>query len=149
MKFKRRPTFNIANSKIMNANIKLESLDYKKWIDFVESHNDYFIWNENTTEGKQLLQNVNEFNERIRFKILSTLNKKVCFSGFSKHTNLYDVNVTFYDNLNWITIQFSRTPKSEDLKILLEMANYLDALLLKDGTEIIDEKVIEELEKRK
>jgi hypothetical protein len=78
--------------------------------------------------------------------VLSTLNKGVCFSRFDKVTNLYDISITFYNELNWITIQFARTPKLADLKIFVEMANYLNALLLYNGKTIIDEKVIESLE---
>jgi len=33
-------------------------IDYKKWIDFIESHKDYFIWYEDTEEGKEVLKNI-------------------------------------------------------------------------------------------
>jgi len=147
MKLNHHSNIRIAKCKILNANSELESLDYQKWQNFVDNHKNYFIWNEDTAEGKITLKKINDFSERIRNKILATLNKGICFSKFNKVTNLYDISTTFYEDLNWITIQFACTPSPEDLKIYLEMANHLNALLLKDGTEIIDDKVIDQLSK--
>lgn len=145
MKLKRSSVIRIAKNKILSANTRLEQLDYKKWENFVLENDDYFIWNENTEEGKKMLENIDEFSERIKTKVLSTLNKSVCFSEWDNKRCLYNISATFYRDLNWITIQFARTPKLEDLRIFVEMANYLDAYLLVDGTKIIDEKVLENL----
>ena len=146
MKFNKNAIFNIAKSRILNANTKLEPLDYKKWQEFVENYNEYFIWNENTEEGKKRLQNIDNVPEEFKCRVLARLSKGVCFLRFNNMTKLYDISITFYCELNWITIQFAHNPKIEELKLFLDMANYLDAYLLYNGNEIIDEKVIESLE---
>ena len=68
--------------------------------------------------------------------------------GFNKKSKLFNVSVTFYEEFNYISIQFVNTPKIAELKTFLEMANCLNALLLNGRTGIIDEKVIEKLEKK-
>ena len=44
-----------------------------------------------------------------------------------------------------VSIGFERTPKVEDLKIFGEMAKYLDAYLLVDGTTVIKDENLNEL----
>lgn len=137
--------FRIARAESINASSKLESLDYQKWVNFIDSQPDKFVWNENTDEGRKTLENIDSFRERVRAKILSTLNKGVCLSEYDNIAGRYNISVTFYDELNWITINFARTPRPDDLKIFVEMAKHLDALLLVDGTHIIDENNLNEL----
>ncbi|NTE04382.1 hypothetical protein G6M26_06105 [Agrobacterium tumefaciens] len=145
MELKKNAILTIAKSRILSADTELESLDHNKWETFVENNPNYFIWNEETDEGKEIIKNINNYSERIKNKLFSTLNKGVCFTEFNEQKKSYNISVTFYEELNWITIQFARTPKLEDLKIFVDMAKHLDALLLVDGTRIIDEKMIEEL----
>jgi hypothetical protein len=145
MKFTKNTDFRIAKRLLNDVFVKPESLDYKEWVKFIESHPDYFIWYENTKEGKQSLQNIHNVPDDFKEKVLASLNKVRCFVEFNDNKGLYDISVSFYKDLNWITIQFARTPKPDDLRIFTAMAKHLDALLLKDGKEIIDDKVIESL----
>jgi hypothetical protein len=140
MKLTKNTNFRIAKGLLDDVFAKTEPLNYDKWVTFIDNNADYFIWNENTEEGKKSLQNIDNVPQDFKERVLSTLSKGICFSEFNGEKRLYDISVTFYEDLNWITIQFARTPKLEDLKIFVEMAKHLDALLLKDGTEIIDEK---------
>jgi len=145
MKLTKNTNFRISKGLLDDVFAKTDSLDYDKWVAFIDNNSDYFIWNENTEEGKKSLQNIDSVPEGFKERVLSTLKKGVCFSEFNKEKQLYDISVSFYEDLNWITIQFARTPKLEDLKIFVDMAKFLDALLLKDGKEIIDERVIDRL----
>ena len=145
MKLKRSSVIRIAKNKILSANTKLEPLDYEKWFQFIDNHLNIFIWNENTEGGKKSLLNIDNVPKNFRERVLSTLNKAICFSEWDSKRGLYNISATFYNDLNWITIQFARTPKLEDLRIFVEMAKHLDAYLLVDGTKIIDEKVLENL----
>jgi hypothetical protein len=145
MKLTKNTNFRIAKGILDDIFTKTEPLDYDKWVGFVENYSDYFIWNENTEEGKKSLQNIENVPEDFKERVLASLNKVRCFAEFSDFKKLYDISVSFYGDLNWITIQYASTPKLEDLKIFVEMAKHLDALLLKDGKEIIDEKMIESL----
>jgi hypothetical protein len=67
-----------------------EGINYSKWVKYIDLHQDYFTWAENTEEGKEILANI-------------------------------------------------------DLLRFLDMANFLDAYLLNNGIEIIDEKVLNSL----
>jgi hypothetical protein len=145
MKLKKNTDFRIAKGLLNDIFAKTEPLDNEKWVQFVENHSDYFTWNEDTEDGKKTLENIDEISEEFKERVLASLNKGGCFAEFDEHRNLYNISVGINKEYNWITIQFARTPKMEDLKIFVEMAKHLDALLLKDGKEIIDEKMIENL----
>ena len=145
MKLTKNTNFRIAKGLLNDVFDKTKPLDYDNWVKFVDENFDYFIWNENTEEGKKSLQNIVNVPEDFKERVLASLNKVRCFAEFDDKKSLFNISVSFYEDLNWITIQFARTPKLEDLKIFVEMAKYLDALLLKDGKEIIDEKMIESL----
>lgn len=145
MKLTKSTDFRIAKDLLDNVSMKTASLEYDKWVDFIDNHSNYFCWNENTEEGKRSLQNIQNVPLEFRERVLSTLNKGMCHAEWDNKKQQYNISLIFYESLNWITIQFSRTPKINDLKIYVEMANHLDALLLKDGTEIIDEEIIKNL----
>ena len=81
-------------------------IDYKKWIDFIESHKDYFIWYEDTEDGIYRKNNMDKVPNDFKEGILYKLNK----------TNVY------------CTKKITK-PIAE---ILLEMANYLEAKIIID-----------------
>lgn len=143
MRLTKGTDFKIAKSKRPKANTILEPLDYERWIKFVDNYQGFFIWNENTKKGKEALKNIDDFSDRIKFKVLSTLNKGICYSEFNQKKNSYNIGVTFYEDLNYIRIQFARTPKLEDLRIFIEMAEYLDAYLLVNDKKIITREDLE------
>ena len=145
MKLTKNTDFRIAKELLKDVFTKTEPLDNDKWVQFVENHSDYFIWNEDTEDGKKTLENINKISEDFKERVLESLNKTSCYAEFDYKNQRYNLFVGFYNSLNYIKIQFSRTPKSEDLRIFVEMAKYLDAFLLKDGKTIIDEKMIESL----
>ena len=145
MKLTKNTNFRIAKGLLDDVFTKTEPLDYQLWTQFVDNHLDYFIWNEDTEEGKKSLQNIDNVPDSFKDRVLASLNKGGCYAEFDKKRNLYDISLGINKEYNWITIQFARTPKLEDLKIFVAMAKHLDALLLKDGKEIIDEKMIESL----
>ena len=145
MKLTKNTNFRIAKGLLDDVFVKTEPLDYDKWVRFVDSNLDYFVWNENTEEGRKSLQNLANVPDDFKEKVLVSLNKVRCFAEFENKRNLYDISVSFYEALNWITIQFARTPQLKDLKIFVDMAKHLDALLLKDGKEIINENMIDSL----
>lgn len=142
MKFTRSIDLRIAKNVIDSVFTKNSPLDYQKWKDFVESNSQKFTWKENTKDGKQTLENINNVPEAFKERVLQSLKKIVCYSDYDTTKGYYNINVGFNNEDHWIRIGFERDPQIEDLKIFLEMANYLDALLLKDGTEIIDESIL-------
>lgn len=145
MKLTKNTNFRIAKGLLDDVLVKTEPLDYDKWVKFIDDNSNYFIWNENTEEGKKSLQNIVNVPDDFKERVIASLNKVRCFAEFNDKRSLFDISVSFYEDLNWITIQFARTPKLKDLKIFVEMAKHLDALLLKDDKEVIDKEKIDGL----
>jgi hypothetical protein len=146
MKFARNDIFSIAKKPYeLGGNKSNRKVEYLKWVEFIDNHTDEFTWNEYTQSGKDTLLNIDKVPENFRERVLASLNKSTCYKEFNEKKGYYNINLGFNFEDNIVSIGFERTPKLEDLKIFVEMAKHLDALLLKDGTEIIDEKMIESL----
>lgn len=143
--FYRDTDFRIAKNTIDTVFTKNEPLEYQRWIDFVDRNKQIFAWKEHTKDGKQTLEDISNVPESFRESVLKSLNKLVCYSDFDNTKGYYNINAGFNSEDNWIRIGFERDPEVKDLKMFLEMAKHLDALLLKDGAEIIDEKKLESL----
>lgn len=120
-----------------------ETIDYKKWIEFIEDNE--FVWKENTAEGKNIIENINSIPESFRERVLVSLNKRTACFDLNEKKNKYRVLVTFRSEFNYVGISIEEKLSVLDLNIFFKMAKHLDALLLKDGTEIIDEKIINDL----
>ena len=142
MNFKKNTDFRIAKGLMQNIFSKTEPLDYKKWVEFIDNNRNHFIWYENTENGRKTLENINEIPDEFKERVLSSLNKLSCYAEYDGKNDRYNLFVGFYESLNYIKIQFARSSKLDDLKIFILMAKHLDALLLKDGTEIIDDDYV-------
>lgn len=142
MKLKRTSNIKIAKSKRPKANTVTEPLDYKKWVEFIDTHKDFFTWNEDTANGIQIKNDIDKVPEGFKERVLASLNKVSCYSEFDIKKGYYNINAGFNEQWNWVSINFERTPKLEDLRIFVEMANYLDALLLLDGTKVINKETL-------
>lgn len=143
MKFNKLNKFYISK-KILSAGVNDGKLDYEKWTNFIDTTSHGFIWKEKTEEGQILLRDIGQIPEDFRARVLGSLNKILCFKDYNNKTKTYNISAGFNNSCNWISIQFARNPNSDDLKIFLEMANYLDALLLYKGTQIISEQLLAE-----
>ena len=125
----------------------LKNLDYIKWKDYVNA-SDLFVWFENTKDGQEILSKIDTIPDDFKESFISLFNYTRCYTDYNSKKDVYNISVVFYEELKRITVSFEKKVTVDDLKLCLEMANYLDALLLKDGKQIIDKKVIEELEQR-
>lgn len=143
MKFKEITELSIAkNAYNYLADIK-KNIDYNIWVDYINENSETFIWAENTEEGIKTIANINKIPESFRDRVLLAHNKHRCFTGFDIKKNNYKVGISYYEQK--IGISYEYAPKFEDLKIFIAMAKHLNALLLKDGDEIIDKKVLESI----
>jgi hypothetical protein len=145
MKFNRNTQFYIAKDIMASVFTKNQPLEYDKWIDFIDKNQDEFVWYENTKAGKETLANIDKVPDDFKERVITGLNKITCLKELDEKKGNYNINCSFGSVNNWVSIGFERTPKLEDLKIFVAMAKHLDALLLKDGKEIIDEKILESL----
>ena len=145
MKFNKNTQFYIAKNIMDSVFTKNQPLEYEKWIDFVDRNQNKFIWYEKTKSGLEAFENIDKVPEDFKERVIASLNKVRCFNEFDEKKGYYNINCGFSYVNNWICIGFERIPKLDDLKIFIAMAKHLDALLLVDGTKIIDEKMIGDL----
>ena len=75
------------------------SIDNSKWVEYIDNHSDYFIWSENTEEGKDTLANIDKVPENFREKILRGFNKKSCYAEYNDKKGYYDIYVGFFLNI--------------------------------------------------
>ena len=143
MKFTRNTHFYIATNVMDSVFTKTQPLDYKKWLDFVDRNQSEFIWYEKTKSGIEAFANIDKVPADFKEGVIASLNKVRFFKELDKKKGYYNITCAFDSMNNRISIGFERIPKLEDLKIFVAMATHLDALLLKDGTDIIDQKMIE------
>lgn len=143
MKFARSTHFYIATNIIDSVFTKTNPLNYDKWVDFIDKNQSIFIWYEKTKSGLEIAENIDKVPVNFKEGVVASLKKVRCFTEFDDKKGYYNITCAFDSINNRISIGFERTPKLEDLKIFVIMAQHLDAFLLKDGKEIVDEKIIE------
>ena len=146
MNLKKIRELDIAKKKFDFSNKSDEELNYAKWIDYIQKQTDYFTWEENTVNGKEILANLDKIPHWAKERRLISLNKRTAYAEFDNMKDYYNVIAIFRSEYNRIGINFERIPTIEDLKRFLDMANYLDAFLLSNGNDIIDEEYINSLE---
>lgn len=146
MKIKNIKNLSIAKEVYNQARFIINKLSYEKWIDYIDNHQDYFTWEDDTPNGIYRRNNIDKIPEWAKEGILNSQKTKA-FAEFNNKKGWYEIVFSFHKDFGIITTTFQKKITIKHLKILLEMANYLDALLLNNGTQIIDEKVIEDLEK--
>lgn len=135
----------IAKATYTNINKLSDRLEYLTWVEFIDSRKDYFIWVENTEEGKQTLANIDKVPESFREGVIKGHSKRKTYAEFNSRKGFYEVIVQFNDKYGIVHTTFQKPITKNHLRMLLEMANHLDAYLLNNGKEIIDKQVIENL----
>ena len=121
-------------------------VDYQKWVEFVEKNKETYTWLEDTQKGKNLLKNIDSIPNDFRDSFVSLLKKVRCFYNY-RNTE-YDYSIGFSEQSDKVMISFEKKITHKELKSFLDMANYLDALLLIDEKTVIDQQFIEELERK-
>ena len=132
----------IAKETFSNVSKVEKKLSYSRWIEFIETRKDYFTWLEDTEEGKTTLANLNEVPESFRTKILKAHDRMKALAEFSPEKGYFEVIVQFNERLGVIGTTFQKEIKQHHLEVLFKMAEYLDAYVLNNGTQIIDRDVI-------
>jgi hypothetical protein len=135
----------IAKEKYEQARFVQNKLSYEKWTEYIDNHQDYFIWEDDTPDGIYRRTHIDEYPEWFREGILNSHKVRV-YAEYNKKKGWHEIDLAFHRDYGIITATFQKRIKKEHLRRLLDMANYLDAYLLNNGKTIIDEKVIESLE---
>lgn len=123
----------------------IDEIEYAKWVNFINSNNEYFIWYENTDDGKEALKTIDKVPDWAKERVSYSLNKKRAYSTNKLMKKPTDLVVTYSESDSRVGISLEINLDKEVAMILISMAKHLDALLLKNGSEIINEDVLEEL----
>lgn len=123
----------------------IDDIDYQSWIDFIESHENLFVWYENTIDGKSVLNSIDKVPDWAKERVLYSLHKKQVYVTQEVMKNPTDLVIIYSESDKRVTISLDKNLSKNAGKILFSMAKHLGALLLKDGKQIIDEKMIESL----
>ncbi|WP_113637145.1 hypothetical protein [Nubsella zeaxanthinifaciens] len=123
----------------------VDDIDYQSWIDFIESHKNLFVWYEETTEGKDILYNIDKVPEWAKERVLYTLSKKRALASEELMKTPTDLVISYSESDKRISVSLEKNLNKKTGKLILEMAKHLDALMLVDGKKIIDEKMIDSL----
>jgi hypothetical protein len=100
---------------------------------------------ENTADGIETKKRINEVPENFREGILLKLQKQQALAELNQKKGWYEIVLDFHRDFGIVSTTFMKPITKEHLRRLLDMANYLDAYLLNNGNEIIDEKFLENL----
>ncbi len=117
----------------------------EKWIEFINMNNDYFTWVEDTQEGRRTLENIDNVPENFREGELIRLNKSQALAEYNQAKKYFEVVIDFNNKIGIISTTFTKPINRNQIVLLLRMANYLDAFLLNNGTQVIDEKLLANL----
>ncbi|RKF03595.1 hypothetical protein C8N26_1985 [Tenacibaculum lutimaris] len=136
MKLNKIRNIEIAKEKYEWVNDVKIKVDYKKWVEFIDNNQDYFIWDENTKSGIHLRENMDKVPKNFRVP-LSSISKTKAHSNYNEKEEYYETRILYHKEFGIIIIKFENKPKRRDVEIFIEMAEYLEAYLLIDGTKII------------
>ena len=113
--------------------MRKDNVNYQKWVTFIENHKSYFIWYEDTEEGKKIRERIDEFSQRVKEGVLYKLSKTNVYQQKKLSENSWDCIIS-YNIENNISVHLEKKITKSIAEIILEMADYLEAKI------IIDEK---------
>lgn len=142
IKVNRNSTITILNKKrSLLDNFQAEKINYLKWVEFIENHRDYFIWYEDTNDGKDVLHNINKVPEWAKEGVIYGLNKKIVYSTNKIVKNHFDLIIKYIENEGIIKVDIEKKMSQKVGEIILKMSNYLEGKLIID-----DSKELEKIE---
>lgn len=127
-------------------------IDQKNFREFINAHKNIFKWKEETSMGKDNLDNLDNFPNKE--SILRELDEFIAFAYYKKDKGYFGLDVVWIEKWGIISMNFNNSRVTiEALEILLDMANYCDAMLLVNGKKQITKDFIEkeknEIEEKK
>ena len=111
--------------------MRKDNVNYQKWITFIENHKSYFIWYEDTEEGKKIRERIDEFSQRVKEGVLYKLNKTNVYCAKKLSKNSWDCIIS-YNIENNLSVYLEKKITKPIAEILLEMADYLEAKIIID-----------------
>ena len=96
-----------------------ENIDYQKWIIFIENHKNFFIWYEDTEDGKKVMERIDEFSDRIKRGILYKLNRTNVYCTKELSKNSWDCIIS-YNTENNISVHLEKKITKKIAEVFIE-----------------------------
>jgi len=137
MKIKRNNYIEITPSKYKTEE-PIQKINYDKWIEFIETNKDYFVWYEDTEDGKYRLENLNKVPDWAKEGVIYSLNKTNAYSTDKIVQQPSDLIVRYFKDKGIVKIDIEKTMTKEVAEILLEMAKFLGGKIIIGGTKELE-----------
>jgi hypothetical protein len=132
----------ITEGKYPRPELPKGNVERDKWIEYIESHKDIFMWYEDTPDGKEKKENFDQIPDSAKEWVLYRLNKAWAYTidkKLAKHSD----DLIFKYNVERKTINVHREKKVTIpvAELILDMAKFLDSKVVVNGKifESIDE----------
>ena len=142
MNLSKQTQFTIAKELMPAAKAPEKPLNQTDWESYIDNSTE-FVWKEDTVEGQKILSKIDTVPENFRDRVMASLNKVSAFAFLDSNGEKYKLNLSYNETYNWISVSFSSGPNREELQIVFNLAQSLNAHLLNNGTEIIDQETID------
>ena len=129
-----------------------KKIDQQKFREFINLHKDVFLWDEETVKGQKTLEIIDTFS--VKETIPMQMNQFRAYAFYKKEKGYYGLDVAWVAEWGIILVNFNNSRISVPaLEILLDMANYCEAMLLVNGQKQITKEFIDkeknEIEEKK
>ena len=108
MELKRIVDPSIAKEPYEQTRFIMDKLSYKKWVEFIETHKNYYTWYEDTEDGIQLKNNIDKIPENFKEGVLLKLNKQQALAEFNKEKGYYNIIIDYHRDYGKISTTFQK-----------------------------------------
>jgi hypothetical protein len=133
----------IAKEKFKYISDVKEKLSHEKWVEYIDAHKDYYLWFEETELGIDLSNKLRTEPEVSRLDFSKELNKTIAKAEYNEKKGNFDVILTFSHEYGTIGSTFNKKISNQHIVRLIDLAKFLDAYVLNNGKQIIDETFLE------
>lgn len=126
--------FNVSDSK-SNTHGKL---NYNNWVEFIENQKDYFVWYEETDDGKEVLLNIGKVPEWALEGVNYNLNRTMVYSTNKIVKKPQDFIMRWFLDEEIVKVDIEKKMTKDVAKILLEMSTFLNGKLIINGTKELE-----------
>jgi hypothetical protein len=139
IKIGRNDIISIAKEKYkLSGEVPKDRINYEKWVDFIDTHKDYFLWYEDTEDGKNTLINIDNIPNWAKNGVLQRLSKTNAYSTNKIVKHQFDFVVRYFSTEGIVKIDIEKKMTKEIAIVLFEMAKFLDGKLIINGTKELE-----------
>ena len=126
----------IAKEKFTDTNLITNKIWYDDWKKYIDQNKNYYSWLEETSKGKNILNNIKKVPDWAREGVIKQLNKGQALAEYNIK-GWHDMVIDFNIDNGFVRITLMKRLNKKILSKLHDMANALDAILIKDRKKVI------------